>query len=140
MSRPLASHEIELSVPFHDLDPMQIVWHGNYYKYFDQARFALFERHGVDLYRYFKESGYLFPIVKTTTKHIIPLRYGDLFHCRALVLEARAKIVIDFEIRLSRNGEIVTRGRSEQVAVRYPGMELEFEIPDEVRNALGHGG
>ena len=40
------SHEIRLSVPFHDLDPMDVVWHGNYLKYFDMARFALFREAG----------------------------------------------------------------------------------------------
>lgn len=133
------SHEIELSVPFHDLDPMQIVWHGNYFKYFDQARFALFHQVGIDLYQYFKETHCLFPIVKTSTKHIIPLRYRDLFHCRATVAEAQAKIVIDFEIRRLPGGEVCTRARSEQVAVRHPEMEMEFQIPADVRRALGCG-
>ncbi len=133
------SHEIELSVPFHDLDPMQVVWHGNYYKYFDQARFALFLEAGIDLCRYSEETRTLFPIVRTATKHIVPLRYRDRFRCRATVAEARSKIVIDFEIRRVPDGEVCTRCRSEQVAVRYPGMELELQIPDGVRRALGCG-
>jgi len=36
------SCEISLSVPFHDLDPMNMVFHANYLKYFDKARFHLF--------------------------------------------------------------------------------------------------
>jgi acyl-CoA thioester hydrolase len=130
-------HEIELVVPFHDLDPMQIVWHGNYFKYFDQARFTLFQRVGVDLYHYFKKTSFLFPIIKTSTKHIVPLRYGDVFFCRATVVETQAKIVLDFEARLAENGTVCTRGRSEQVAVRFPEMEMEFEIPEDIRRALG---
>ena len=139
MSFHPVSHEIELSVPFHHLDPMQIVWHGNYFKYFDQARFALFDQVGIDLYQYFKEANCLFPIVKTATKHIIPLRYRDQFVCRATVAEAQAKIVIDFEIRRIPNGEVCTLARSEQVAVRHPEMEMEFQIPADVRRALGCG-
>ena len=27
--KPYRSVEVELSVPFHDLDPLHIVWHGN---------------------------------------------------------------------------------------------------------------
>ena len=59
-----ACHEVELRVPFHDLDPLQIVWHGNYLKYFDIARFALFENAGIDLYKYYQRTGYLFPVIK----------------------------------------------------------------------------
>jgi acyl-CoA thioester hydrolase len=133
------SHEIEMIVPFHDLDPMQIVWHGNYFKYFDQARFALFHQVGIDLYRYFQETRILFPVIKTATKYVVPLRYRDAFCCRATVAEATAKIVIDFEIRLAGGNDVCTRARSEQVAVRYPQMEMEFQIPDDIRTALGWG-
>jgi len=42
------SCDIRLTVPFHDLDPMNMVWHGNYLKYFDVARFALFDKCGIE--------------------------------------------------------------------------------------------
>jgi acyl-CoA thioester hydrolase len=38
--------EVELEVPFFDLDPMNIVWHGNYVKYLEVARCALLETIG----------------------------------------------------------------------------------------------
>ena len=56
------SIEVPLSVPFHDLDPMHLVWHGNYLKYFDVARFALFKDAGIDLYMYSVDHQYIFPI------------------------------------------------------------------------------
>ena len=129
--------EVNLTVPFHDLDPMHIVWHGNYMKYFDVARFALFDRCGIDLYEYSKGSLIIFPIIKTSTKHIIALRNREAFIVQATVLEAKAKIVIDFQIRRSETGVICTKGRSEQVAVKLPEMEMLFEIPDDIRQALG---
>ncbi len=131
------SHEIQLKVPFCDLDPMQMVWHGNYLKYFDVARSELFDTLGIDLLNYFKKTKYLFPITKTSTKHIVSLRYRDEFMCKATVVEAQYKIVVDFKIRLVNNNQICTKGRSEQVAVKYPEMEIMFEIPDDIRKALG---
>lgn len=131
------SAEIRLKVPFHDLDPARIVWHGNYLKYFDLARFALFKDSGVDLYAYFTGKGYAFPVVKTSTKHIAPLKYGDEFICRATVLEARIKISLAFEIRLVDSGIVCTRGKGDQVAVKMPEMELQLGIPEEIRRALG---
>ena len=131
------SVEIQHKVPFYDLDPMQMVWHGNYLKYFDIARFELFDTLGIDLLSYFKKTNYLFPITKTSTKHIVSLRYKDEFKCKATVVEAQYKIVVDFEIRLVKNNQICAKGRSEQVAVKYPEMEIIFEIPDDIRKALG---
>jgi acyl-CoA thioester hydrolase len=131
------SCEIKLSVPFHDLDPLHMVWHGNYLKYFDMARSELFTGAGVDLFDYFKKTNYLFPITKTATKHIFSLRYRDEFTCKATCLEAQYKIVIDFKIRLTQTNKLCAKGRSEQVAVKYPEMEMMFEIPPDIRSALG---
>ena len=131
------SFAVELRVPFHDLDPLHIVWHGNYLKYFDIARFELFKNAGIDLYAYYQRTGYLFPVIKTSTKHIIPLKYGDVFRCRATVLEATIKIVTDFVIRKVDTGDICARGRGEQVALKPPDLEMEFEIPTDIRTALG---
>ncbi len=130
------SYEIDLSVPFHDLDPMMVVWHGNYLKYFDKARFALFEAAGIDLYSYMVDKQFVFPITRTSTKYIQPLRANDKFTCKATVIEARNKIALDFEIRRI-NGELCARGNSEQLAVRMPHMALEFEIPDDIQKAFG---
>jgi len=131
------SYEVKLTVPFHDLDPMQMVWHGHYLKYFDIARSELFNNLGVDLYKYFKRTNYLFPITKTTTKYIVSLRDRDEFNCKATVVEEQYKIAVEFQIRLTKNNQICARGRSEQVAVKYPEMEIMFEIPEEIRKALG---
>jgi len=131
------THDIQMKVPFHDLDPMQVVWHGNYFKYFDVARFGLFASVGVDLYGYLKSRQMVFPITRSSVKHILPLRFDDTFICRATVTEARYKIAMDFEIRRTDTGEICTRGKGEQVAVKLPDMTLEFEIPPEITRALG---
>jgi len=133
------SYELILKVPFYDLDPMKVVWHGNYFKYFDQARFALFERYNIDLYEYLHEKRYAFPITRTSIKHIFPLRYNDEFICKAFVTEAKYKIVTNFEIRLTRDKTMCAKGKSEQLAVKLPEMELQFEIPADIRSALGLG-
>jgi acyl-CoA thioester hydrolase len=131
------SVEIRRSVPFYDLDPMQIVWHGNYFNYFEDARWSLLDRFGIDLYAYYEKTKIIFPIVRTATKHIFPLRHRDEFICKATLADSRFKIVVDFEIRLAEDGKICARGKTEQVAVQTPEMEILLRIPDEIRTALG---
>ena len=133
----MKSLEKNFSVPFYDLDPMQVVWHGNYLKYFDTTREEFCYALGFDPVAYYQRTKILFPIVKTSTKHIVSLRYRDRFSCRAVVKEARYKIVVDFEIRLNDNDTLCAKGRSEQVAVQYPETEILFEIPDDIRQTLG---
>ena len=137
MSAGRKSFEAGISVPFFDLDPMQIVWHGNYLNYFEIARAALFDSVGINLYDFFDKTGIIFPVIRTSTKHIFPLRYRDVVTCRATVVEARNKLAVEFEVRLAADGKVCTRGRTEQVAVQAPQMEMLFQIPDEIRKALG---
>ena len=63
------SATIELSPAFHDLDPMEVVWHGNYIKYLELARCALLQSFDYD-YPQMRESGYLWPIVDLRTKYL----------------------------------------------------------------------
>ncbi len=130
------SVELEMTVPFYDLDPMQIVWHGNYLKYMDNARAALFDSLNVDLFGLFEKTSYIYPIIKTSVKHVFPLRHKDDIVCKATLVEAKYKIIVDFEIRLKSDSKICARGRSEQVAVKVPEMEMLMMIPDEVRVLL----
>jgi acyl-CoA thioester hydrolase len=136
MSEP-RSHEVQLSVAFHELDPLGVVWHGNYLRYFDIARFGLFSSAGLDLYRYQADQHIIFPLIKTSTKYIFPLVYGDRFVCKTTALSADVKIVLDFEIRRLPDAVVCTRGRGEQVGIQLPQRETLFEIPRDIRLALG---
>ena len=138
MNKKQKIFEINIRVPFFDLDPMQIVWHGNYLNYFEMARAALFEDNGVDLYSYYERHKLIFPIIRTSTKHIFPLRHRDEIICKATLIDAHVKLVVDFEIRRVTDGKICARGRTEQVTVKTPEMETLFSIPQEIRSALGY--
>ncbi len=138
MSADKKSFEVKISVPFFDLDPMQIVWHGNYLNYFEIARAALFEHYGVDLYSYYDREKIIFPIIRTSTKHIFPLRHRDEIICKATLVDANIKLVVDFEIRKTADNSVCARGRTEQVAVKTPEMETLFSIPQDIRDLLGY--
>jgi len=133
----LRTYQLKMMVPFHDLDPMHVVWHGNYLKYFDIVRFGIFNDAGIDLHRYSLENNYIFPVTKTSTKYIVPLRHKDEFICRAILLDATTKIIMNFEIQRVKDSVICTKGRSDQVAVKLPEIEMMFEIPHDIREPLG---
>ena len=40
----MISVDVAIKVQFYDLDPMGIVWHGNYTRFLEQARAALFQK------------------------------------------------------------------------------------------------
>jgi acyl-CoA thioester hydrolase len=69
-------------------------------------------------------------------KHIWPLRFDDEFTCTVVLKEARVRIVLDFEIKLISDGKLCATGRTEQVAVLLPEMEMVFQIPEEIQKAF----
>ncbi|MGA3083445.1 MAG: thioesterase family protein [Thermodesulfobacteriota bacterium] len=133
---PSISTSVHLKVPYYDVDTMQIVWNGNYFKYFERARQAFFRERGVDLLDYAKKTDYVFPVIRSMIKHIQPLRMDDEFVCTAILKEARIRIVLKFEIKLQSNGLVCAKGQSEQIALFLPKKEIAFLIPEEIRKAL----
>ena len=121
---------------FYDLDPMQLVWNGNYLNYFELPRAGLVQRYGVDLYNYYDRTKIIFPIIRTQTKHILPLRHRDEIICRATLVDANIKLIVDFEIRKAGENVVCARGRTEQVAVQMPQGETLYSIPADIRDVL----
>ena len=39
------STEVEVTIPFHDVDMMAVAWHGHYFRYVELARCALLDLH-----------------------------------------------------------------------------------------------
>ena len=128
--------EIELSPAFHDLDPMDVVWHGHYLKYLELARCALLQTFDYD-YPQMRDSGYLWPIVDLRTKYLRSARFGQRLRVRAELTEWEMRMRIDYLISDADSGEAITRAHTIQVAVDMASGEMCFATPDVFRQRLG---
>ena len=63
--------EAEITPQFYDLDPMNVVWHGNYPRFLEQTRCLLLDGIGYG-YARMSESGYAWPIVGMGSSGVIP--------------------------------------------------------------------
>ncbi len=120
---------LPIKAQFYDLDPMNVVWHGNYLRFFEQARSALFQHIGYD-YDDMLASGYVFPIVTLQAKYVAPLTYGQAAEITASLVEWEYRLIIDYVIRASDTGVILTKGQSKQIAVRQDTGEACFACPE----------
>jgi acyl-CoA thioester hydrolase len=128
--------EIELSPAFHDLDPMDVVWHGHYLKYLELARCALLQTFDYD-YPQMRDSGYLWPIVDLRTKYLRSARFGQRLRVRAELTEWEVRMRIDYLISDADSGEAITRAHTIQVAVDMASGEMCFATPEVFRSRLG---
>lgn len=122
------SAEVEVEVPFHDVDAMNVAWHGHYVKYFELARCALLRRFDYD-YPQMRASGYLWPVVDCHLKYVRPALYAQRLRVRATLLEYENRIKIGYEISDAESGERLTKGSTIQVAVDAATRELQFVSP-----------
>ncbi|MDR2952033.1 MAG: acyl-CoA thioesterase [Treponema sp.] len=120
--------ETETTVEFYDLDPLQVVWHGNYFNYFEKGRRALLEKIKYD-YREMEESGYAFPIIEISAKYLGSLRFKDCAIVKAVLLEYENRLKIQYEIRNTTTGQITTKGVSTQMALDIKAGESCFVCP-----------
>ena len=122
------SAEVAIEVPFHDVDVMEIVWHGHYVKYFEIARCALLRRLDYDVPQ-MRDSGYLWPVVDCHLKYVRPARYGQHLIVRARLMEYENRLKIGYEIHDRDSSERLTTGSTVQVAVDGRNNELQFVSP-----------
>ena len=132
--------EAEINVEFFDLDPMCVVWHGNYMKYFETGRRILLQR--IDYsYTDMEESGYAFPIIEISAKYMESLRFGDRAIVKAILVEYENCLRIRYEIRNAKTGVLTTKGVSTQMAVDVRTGETSFVCPkafiDKVEAIIG---
>lgn len=133
---PDFSHEITLSPAFHDLDPMQIVWHGHYLKYLELARCELLARYDYD-YPAMAESGYGWPIVDLRVKYVRPARYRASLRVRAAIVEWENRLKFDYLVSDAEDGKTLTRASTIHVAVDLQSGEMQFVCPPVLWQKLG---
>ncbi|MGJ0514553.1 MAG: acyl-CoA thioesterase [Methylomicrobium sp.] len=128
--------EIELKIPFHDADMMEIVWHGHYAKYFEIARCELLDRIG---YNYFamRDSGYAWPIIDLRIRYIKPAVFGQKVTIRAAIAEWENRLKIDYLITDGLTGVKLVKGYTIQVAVNMRNQEMCLESPPVLFEKLG---
>jgi acyl-CoA thioester hydrolase len=135
----MISAEIAVVAQFYDLDPMKVVWHGNYARYLEQARCALLEKLHYS-YPEMEQSGYVWPIVDLRVKYVRPVRYSQRIRVEARLVEYENRLKIEYVCRDDTSGEIVTKAHTIQLAVKIDTQELRLESPavllDKVREAL----
>ena len=132
----LPSASITLRIPFNDVDPMQVVWHGNYFRYLELARCALLRQFDYG-YRQMAESGFIWPIIDTRMKYIAPLLFDQLVRVEARISEYENRLRIDYEFFDVASGARTSKGYTIQVAVAMPSGEMRLASPPILLQKLG---
>jgi acyl-CoA thioester hydrolase len=127
---------IDIQIPFHDVDMMEVVWHGHYIKYFEIARCALLEKIDYN-YPQMRDSGFIWPIIDLGIRYAHPAVFGQTVTVKAQIAEWENRLKINYLITDKDTGSRLTKGHSIQVAVDAATQEMCFASPPVLLEKLG---
>ena len=102
-------------IRFSEVDSMNVVWHGSYMLYFEDARELFGLKYDLS-YMGFFDHGYYAPIVELNFQYKKPIFYGMKPRIDIIYRPTpSAKIVFDYEIHDPDDDSIIATGHSVQV-------------------------
>ena len=136
MNDVYASAQIETKAQYYDLDPMNVVWHGHYARFFELARCAVLEKINYD-YVEMEKSGYIWPIIDMHIRYAQPIIGGQSIIVHASIIEYEFRLKIIYEIRDKETNKRLCKGHTEQVAVNGTTKKMELNSPAILLERLG---
>lgn len=123
----------KFDIRFSEVDSMNIVWHGSYPLYFEDAREEFGKEFGLGYMTIFS-NGYYAPLVELSFKYKKPLLYEmQPVIVITYVPTESAKIVFNYEIIDDRDGSVLATGKSVQVFMDKD-YQLVWENPEFYQN------
>jgi acyl-CoA thioester hydrolase len=133
--KAIVSASAEATPQFYDLDPMNIVWHGNYPKYLELGRVAVMKKIGYN-YEEMVESGYAWPFIEMRMRYARPMKLDHPVKITAGIVEWENALRITYSIVEVATGERVMRASSSQVALKIGTTEMLWVTPPILREKL----
>ena len=123
--KQMLSLEYDFQVPFYDLDGIQMVWHGNYVKYLEDAREKFGAKYGFE-YLHIFNSGYLAPVADMHIKYRNSARISEVLTMKITYVPSRsAKMVFEYLITRKSDNAVIIEAETSQLFVSREGV---FEV------------
>src|SRR5258706_1254981 len=120
----------EITVRYNEADPLGIVWHGHYLRYFEDGREAFGHVYGRS-YMDFYPHALAVPIVSLQCDFKKPLRYGHTLRIETTFINLpAAKMKFEYNVFESGSQSLAASGSSLQVFVDIKTFDLHLTIPD----------
>jgi len=94
---------IEINPRYSETDQMGVIYHGNYFSYFEVARTSLFETLGYS-YRRIEEEGIILPVTEANCRYKKPIKYSEKILIKAEV-DFIKRVTIGFKYTIYRKSD-----------------------------------
>lgn len=134
IQRPEHAVSVELLIPFHDCDPLFVVWHGRYFQYLEASLHALLRSRQLDIPD-LMEQGHRMYVTDVRCRYLCPLTYGETVRVTAWFTQYSPLIKVVYDVFNVTKGRKSARS-SASVAVTDEQGTLLTEIPETIRSRL----
>ncbi|MEZ9232408.1 acyl-CoA thioesterase [Vibrio amylolyticus] len=124
---PLES-EVTLVTSFQDADPMGVIYHGNFFRFFEEARRVLMDKIEYG-YHAMSDSGYMWPIIDTRVKYVKAIPFNHKIRVTAKLVEWENRLRVDYVIYDADTDARMCKAHTTQVAVDMKSEEMCFVSP-----------
>ncbi|MBC6491888.1 acyl-CoA thioesterase [Flavihumibacter stibioxidans] len=129
MKQVSLSHLTEVVVRFNEADPLGIVWHGHYVRYFEDGREAFGQEYGLSYLHIYKQ-GFTVPVVKIQCDYKKSLRYGDRMIIETMYTACdAARLEFNYTLYNAATRDIVAKGSTVQVFLDRENNLLQLTNP-----------
>ena len=113
---------------------MQVVYHANYFVWFEVGRGELLRSLG-STYRALEESGFLLPVIRADCRYRRPARYDDELTIRTQVrLLSAARLRFDYEVHRRADQVLTATGCTTHAVINQKGKPTA--LPVQIREVL----
>lgn len=121
--------EYNIKVQFYDLDPMDVVWHGNYIKFLEAARCDLLQKIGYT-YNDMKNGGSVYPVAKMDMKFIKSASFDSELKIVSTIESIEPSLNISYEIYDIKTNEKIFKAKTMQIRVDIKTGKTIYEAPE----------
>lgn len=123
------THNTTIHVRFSECDPLKIVWHGNYVKYFEDGREDFGKTYGLSYLEIYSKNGLSVPLVHLELDYKKTVSMGETLRVQTTLIDnPAAKVVFEYKIFNLQN-EVVCTGKTIQAFVDVQKKELQITTP-----------
>lgn len=123
MLQPVISTTSQVRVRYAETDKMGIVYHTNYFVWFELCRVAMLDELGLP-YRELEKRGFLLPVLEISAKYTRPAYFDDIVGVTCFIDEPPGlRINISYEVR--RGDELLATGNSRHAFMSPEGRAVK---------------
>ena len=124
----MKTHDTILRTRYGETDKMGIIYHPNYYIYFEMGRTEYLREAAGISYKEMEELGIMLPLTETHCKYRIPARYDDELLVKTTIKEMTvARIAFSYQLIRTSDGAMLAEGETVHAFANRSGKPINMK-------------